>query len=190
MFFNSLNKRMENFQRFLDDYYKNSISVVPLRRMKSQSPFFDIHIKKKFKFYKGESYPFFKFKLSLVIPGEYINERSGFDKQIRNKIEELKQKAREKKVEINLEKNGGVTFYRNIKYEDVFKKLGPKLKELDDSTGIKQYLEREIRNTKSKEEKKILEKRFIQKVGEINPLIKKLVKIESEKKRPELRIVK
>lgn len=187
---------MEKFQKFLGEYHNSILSSSPLKKTKSQSPYFDVEMKNKTFFHKGSSYSVPMFRISLKIPGDYINEIKDLPRfrKINEEMEKLKEKARENKIQIQTDNEGGVEFYRKLYYNDVLEKISrEEAVKLNEMSIQKKYLQNQIvKNKLHPQAKKFLQTEFYKKFKEVQHILEKIVKEKnnSHSDKPNLRIVK
>ena len=188
---------MEKFQAFLEHFYNSRIASTPMKLIENQPWYFDVEMKQKTFYHKDRSYNTPVFKISLKIPGGYIEELKEIPRfsGISDEIENLKQKARENNVQIQVNKDGGVEFYRKLYHPDLLKKITPEeVIKLDEWSIQKKYLENQIKRGSKlhPEARKHLKSEFVKKFKQVNAILQKIAKPkpDGKTKKPYLRIVK
>ncbi len=187
---------MKKFLSFIKNYNESKLFLKPHKLIKSQQPYLDAEMKDKTNYYKDiSSYKTPVFKISLKIPGNYLEEIKtipGFEK-IDEEVESLKQKARENKVEIQTNKDGGVEFYRKLYYADIIDKSTAKdALRLSELAIQKKYIENNIKQKKLNPQiRRFLQDEFYSKHKEISNILDKIInqRPKTERVKPDLKIV-
>ena len=187
---------MKKFQKFLKEYDNSILSSTPLKRTENQAPYFDAEMKNKTFFNRGKSYDVPMFKISLKIPGGYVTEVRGLPmfRKIDEEIEKLKQRARENNVQIQVDKSGGIEFYRKLHYKDVLERISPEEAfMLNEMLVQKRYIQNQILSDRLHPQvRKFLQSEFYEKFKRVQRILEKIVKDKKspEPVKPSLRIVK